>query len=86
MHGHSEIPNQETDGGAQAKRRAVDLELEADISNAMQAWPLNGTGLATSQYGALVSSFRGWTEYYWIGGLGVEEEMRCAEAVWALGR
>lgn len=85
MHGHNEIPNQETDGGAQAKRRAVDLALEADISNAMQAWPLNGTGLATSLYGALVSSFRGWTEYYWIGGPGVEKEMIYAEAVWALG-
>ena len=48
MHGHNEIPHQETDGGAQAKRRAVDLALEADISNAMQAWPLNGTGSAAS--------------------------------------
>jgi hypothetical protein len=27
-----EISNQEADGGAQAKRRAMDLELEANIS------------------------------------------------------
>lgn len=31
------ISNREADGVAQAKRRAVDLELEAIVSNAMQA-------------------------------------------------
>lgn len=84
----NEISNQEVDDIAQAKRRAVDLELEANIPNAMHAQPL--MKLAQLPLCTVLWLLHSWDGY----DLGLCRDLRggsgegsdICRSTWALGR